>query len=226
MKSPNKIFILLFLIAVSQNNFSQTIGIKAGMNISKFDITNRYKENYSDRIVYRIGSQVGVTANFSISKVFSVETGVSLFSKGSNFTSGYFGNYQNDVSRISLLYVNLPLYLKTSIPIGKAKIFVAFGPYIGYGFSGKTRSSYVTNSGMVKTGLSSVKWGKENSGEFENLDYGASAGIGVELKPIQINLFYDYGIANISTNSEYFEIKNRVIGLSVAYLFGKKNKAN
>ena len=62
--------------------------------------------------------------------------------------------------------------------------------------------------------------------EFENLDYGASAGIGVELKHIQLNLFYDYGIANISTYSEYFEIKNRVIGLSVAYLFGKKNKAD
>jgi len=77
--------------------------------------------------------------------------------------------------------------------------------------------------GETRTGKNSISWG---SGEFEynRLDYGLTAGTGVEIKTVQIGLFYSLGLANLFNDSDNniveSKLTHRVLGFSMGYKFG------
>jgi hypothetical protein len=56
---------------------------------------------------------------------------------------------------------------------------------------------------------------------LNKLDFGLTAGVGVSIYSFQIGLSYGFGLSNISSYSDVI-IRNRVLGISVGYVFGGK----
>jgi Outer membrane protein beta-barrel domain len=228
VKITNRIFGIVFFIFITPNIFSQTIGIKAGLNLSK--ITTAYEPDLNGVFNYKPGIHAGLTTNFTFSEVFGLETGVILSSKGTKYYERieYFDPFTFTTSIVelnettSLLYLDIPLTIKATSQIGKLKIFTTFGPYIGFGLSGKDKIEF-TGSGINEKDERTIKWGTGFSNDFKKLEGGLLAGIGVDFKPVQVSVSYDFGVLNIvSVSDKELQTKNRVIGLSLAYLFGKK----
>jgi hypothetical protein len=116
----------------------------------------------------------------------------------------------------NLYYLDIPLNAKTYFDVGGQKVFVTLGPYLGMGLLGKCKSEVDGESESED-----VKWGSSDEDDYKRLDFGVAAGAGIELNTIRIGVSYGLGLANISPTTEGgFKISNRVIGISVAYIFG------
>lgn len=57
-----------------------------------------------------------------------------------------------------------------------------------------------------------VEWGSDENDDFKRLDYGLSAGVGVEFNAVQVGVSYSIGIADIMPNigSQLIELKIRL----------------
>jgi outer membrane protein W len=98
-----------------------------------------------------------------------------------------------------------------------------FGPYVGIGLSGKMKGE-VSIDGETTSQEIDIEWGSDiASSDLKRMDFGLIIGAGVELNSIQIGLNYSLGLANISPQTNV-KIRNRVLGISVGYRFGKKRK--
>jgi outer membrane protein W len=100
-----------------------------------------------------------------------------------------------------------------------------FGPYVGIGLSGKMKGE-VSIDGETTSQEIDIEWGSDiASSDLKRMDFGLIIGAGVELNSIQIGLNYSLGLANISPQTNV-KIRNRVLGISVGYRFGKKKKTS
>jgi len=133
-------------------------------------------------------------------------TGVIIESKGS----------------LNLVYLDIPLTAKAYYNIGASKIYGVFGPYIGFGLSGKSKSE-IKIIGVTETDEQDVNWGSGDSDDLKRLDYGLTVGAGMEFNSFLIGLSYNLGLANISAvTDDGQKIKNKVFGLSIGYKFKSK----
>jgi opacity protein-like surface antigen len=125
--------------------------------------------------------------------------------------------------KTNLFYLDIPLTAKASFDLGDAKVFGLFGPYIGMGLTGQSKT-VTTIDGKTEKEKEDVEWGSEKGkSDLKRLDFGLTIGAGVEIDLFQIGLGYNLGLANISPyNDGGMKINNRVIGLSVGYKFGGK----
>jgi outer membrane protein W len=212
MKNFGTLLIFVLMVTMTLESYSQTFGIKGGLNfatmIDKYD-----GSSYDSKSIN--GYHLGVTADFPLTEMFSFESGLQLSTKGNKYNaySDRVGNYEE---KYKLTYLDIPLTLKARYDINGIKLYGLFGPYVGIGLSGNFYSS--TQDAMK------VLWGsseKLDGVHLKRLDYGLNIGAGVEIKVIQIGLTYGLGLANISGTS-HEKMSNRVLSLSVGYLFGKK----
>ena len=94
--------------------------------------------------------------------------------------------------KYNLIYLDIPLTAKASFNVGDAKIYGAFGPYIGIGLSGTVKSE-LSFAGETESDSEIIDWGSdENNDELKRLDYGLTMGVGVEINSIQIGITYEY----------------------------------
>jgi hypothetical protein len=223
MKNLMKLSIVILVITLSTESFSQTFVVKAGFNLSKM-FTKDDAGNNNNGIKMKPGFQAGATGEFPVTAMLSFETGLLLSTKGfkMNEKETIMGEAWEVKGKINLYYLDIPLTAKASFDVGGAKIFGVFGPYLGMGLIGKTKSE-LTVGGETETSKDDVEWGSGDNDMLKRLDFGLIAGAGIELNAIQIGLNYGLGLANISSyTDEGTKIKNRVIGISVGYIFGRK----
>jgi len=198
-------------------------GIIGGFNLSNLLIKDNDGTNSND-FKYKPGFHVGVTAEFPISKSVAFETGLLFSTKGfiSNFKGTDNGVIFESKGSLNLLYLDIPLTSKAYYNIGASKIYGVFGPYIGIGLSGKSKSEAIVN-GVTQSDEQDINWGSGNSNELKRLDYGLTVGAGMELNSFLIGLSYNLGLANISSTTDYGQkIKNKVLGLSIGYKLKSK----
>jgi hypothetical protein len=223
MKNLIKLYILVSLISLGTESFSQTFGIKAGLNLSNL-LLQYDSETYSEEFNMSPGFHFGTTVEIPISEIFSFESGLMLSTKGfqESTKETFMGDTYEYKTKLNLFYLDIPLSAKATVDIGGAKIYGTFGPYIGMALSGKIKNEY-TENGETETEEENVNWGSdEDEDDLKRLDYGLTAGAGIEFNSIQIGITYGLGLANISTYTESEEnIKNRVLGISLGYKFGK-----
>jgi hypothetical protein len=210
--------ILLLLLGFSPL-LSQDLGVKIGLNLTNIKIKDN--EIYENRINPTF--QGGLLADFRISEQYSIETGLNFSSKG--YQLSYIGNTSSNIKihqKFVLNYLELPLSLKYGIKVGETKIYGQFGQYLGLGLFGKVK--YLIVDGLdFERWKDDLNWGS-NKYPYQKLDFGLIAGFGFETGPIQVGLTYTYGLSNILLSSlvnNQLKISNRVIGLSVGYLFGR-----
>lgn len=215
MKNVVKLLILIMIMGLSVHSFAQvTFGVKAGFNLSNMLMKdNDY--NYSKEMKFKMkpGFNFGPTLELPISDKISFETALLLSTYG--VKAEY--NYGEGTTKGSLntLYLTLPLTAKAKVDLGGQQLFVALGPYLGYGLSGKYKEDGSPDQ--------DVKWGSSSSDDFKPFDFGLHVGAGIEIKAIEVGITYDLGLANfaVSTENGYKEM-NRLLALSIGYKFGKK----
>ena len=182
-------------------------------------------ETYSDDFKMRPGFNIGATAEFPLSEMFSFETGLLLSTKGFNYSleETEMGETIKLEWNTNLLYLDIPFLAKSSFDLGyDKKIYGTFGPYVGVGISGKSKIK-ATFEGETETDEETIEWGSDKeSSDFKRLDFGLTIGAGVEINSVLIGLNYSLGLANISPNTDNGNmINNRVLGLSVGYKFSR-----
>jgi hypothetical protein len=225
-----KVFInssLMLLLLITTPTFAQIqFGVKAGINLANMLAKNN-DETYSDYFKMKPGFHVGATLEFPIVKRFSFETGLLLSTKGVKANEKYTLDYvtYESKAKINLYYLDIPLTAKVFFDIGCAKIYGAFGPYLGIGLKGKSKWE-TTAMGKTETENENIKFGSADD-QTKRLDYGLTAGAGVEINSVQIGISYGYGLANLNNNTDNgAKTQNRVLGISVGYKFGGKPKSN
>lgn len=221
MKNSVKPGILVFLLFLGTESFAQIFGIKAGLNLSNI-LAKDDDVTYSDDFKMNPGFHIGPTVEFSINELFAFESGLLLSTKGTKISEKetYMDETWSYSSKVNLLYLDIPLTAKANFDIGSLIIYGTFGPYIGMGISGKTKYEY-TGNGETETDEEDINFGSDED-DLKRLDYGITAGAGMEFNAIQIGITYSLGLANISNYAdEVNKACNRVLGISVGYKFGK-----
>jgi hypothetical protein len=210
MKNALRILLVVILIMPCIESYAQTFGVKGGLTLPNM----LYKDNsgtYNTNIIP--GFHIGATVGIPLSESIFFEPEIILNMKGSKETEPQYSETLN------LYYLDVPLNLKVVFGISKIKVFGTLGPYIGAGLSGK--DSWIDNG---EKGSEAVKWGGDAENDLlKRLDYGAGVGAGAILSSVSIGISYYYGLANISSyTSDGTKVSNRVLQVSLGYLFGKK----
>ena len=204
--------------------------IKAGLNLSNI-LLKVNSETYFGDLGYRMnpGFHIGATTEFPLTEMFSFETGLLLSTKGFKREEM---NDNEQLEKLNLLYLDIPLTIKASFDLGGTKLCGIFGPYLGVGLSGRYEHRYDITGMAIGMRKTAVEWGYD----LERLDYGLTMGAGVEVNSIQISLTYSLGLANLTYRktgsimsngtiinlSQSREYNNRVLGISVGYRFRGK----
>ena len=221
MKNLVKLFLIVIAIMMATDKlFSQEFGIKVGFNSSNMHIVYD-RLVLSDDSNMKTGFHIGATAEFPLTEIFSLETGLLLSTKGfiskQLFTEEALGfNYESKVN-LNPLYLDIPITAKASSYIGSTKIYFVFGPYVGIGLSGKIKGEEIID-GVTTSQEIDIEWGSDIDSDFKRMDFGLIVGTGVELNSIQIGLNYSLGLANILPQNNV-KFRNRVLGISFGYKF-------
>ncbi len=213
MKTLMKLLIVIIALTTTLESFAQIkFGVKGGLNFANvLDKTNN--RTYSDDYKSKIGFNLGVTAEYSISEKFAIEPGL-LFS-----TKGYKLEDSGITGSINLNYLEVPINAIYKIEFSNAKILIIAGPYLGYAISGKMKAS----EPVLGVNEDSKEQKVEIGTDIKALDFGLNIGTGVEIKDITICLQYGYGLSNLSIHPENeAKLKNRILGISLGYKFGGK----
>ncbi len=224
MKNVIKLLIFVLVVSMTTGAFAQNFGLKGGLNLSNI-LAKDDNTTYSDDFKMNPGFHIGATAEFPFSDMFSFETGLLLSTKGYKISEEetFMGKKIEMKIKTNLFYLDIPLTAKASFDLGDAKVFGLFGPYIGMGLTGQSKT-VTTIDGKTEKEKEDVEWGSEKGkSDLKRLDFGLTIGAGVEIDLFQIGLGYNLGLANISPyNDGGMKSNNRVIGLSVGYKFGGK----
>jgi hypothetical protein len=182
---------LLFVVGLGFTSMAQSISVGPRVGFTSSKIVGDLTTNAVE------GLQVGAVLNYGINDMLSVQPELLLVQKGGSF----FGN------SMKMNFLEVPVLAKASFELGEFTGFATGGPTFGYLMNGSFKD----------------REGSEDM-EFEDgdkrLELGASLGVGLgyNVGPGTLNLDVRYGLGLSSLNKEE-NVKNRVFGISLAYLF-------
>lgn len=188
----------LVVMLVVSANAQVRFGVKAGLNSANQSYSVDGMGALSVSADPIIGFHLGVIADMATSEKFSFQPGLLFSQKGSKIS---------DV-KTTVNYIDIPLNLM--LKFGSSdnfKVLGFAGPSISYALGGKV-------------GDESITFGSE-AGQMKRLDFGLGFGAGVQFSSFQATLGYNMGFANLS-NEDGYKVKNKVLSISIAYLFGGK----
>jgi len=206
MKNVYKLILLVAIFCVAPQVYSQTFGIRAGLNLSNL---NFKADGESENLDMKPGFQLGPTAEFAFGEKFAFETGLLFSTKGTQSKEA------GITDKLTLVYLDIPLNIKAYVPAGDIKIFGLVGPYIGVGISGKEK--YEADG---ESESDNVVFGSGADADFKRVDFGLALGAGVGVKNVQIGLSYGIGIANLAPfEEESFSMKNSNLSFTLGFQF-------
>jgi hypothetical protein len=217
-------FAMLFMFsafgASAQSGGARTaFGILGGVNLQNLNGTGFDGSKLSNDLI--VGFHAGVNAQIPIVPSFYFQPGLLFSTKGAKNTEGVI----TATNRLS--YVELPLNLVYKGALGNGYVMVGFGPYVGYGITGKSTiegGSEKYESDVVFTNV--VEAGDPlGTTYFRALDAGGNIFVGYEMASgIFLQLNTQFGMININPEDKRFPtnetaIKNTGFGLSLGYRF-------
>ena len=158
-----KLIITVVFLFVATNAFSQSFGIKAGLNHSNVfeennngEVSNDYKLN--------IGINIGFAVEFLLNENLFIEGNIFLNNKGYKLIDKE-PSLEWEVERLlNLYYIDISSLIKYSFPFNQLSIFGTIGPYFGVGVDGQIKHNAISY-GMKMRMTNDIKWGdkKETS---------------------------------------------------------------
>ena len=206
-----KLLFIFLLAGTITASFAQTInyGIKAGLNLSQLSRSNA--SSYGSSLL--TGFNAGVIVDIGFQN-FSIQPGIFYSTKGEKDATEFAGagstngNIQYLPSKTVLGYIEVPVNFLYKTKVAPGLILnLGGGPYIAYGVSQSLSIQY-TAAGQ--------NLGGSGSFEYKNPDWGINFVAGVQVKKFIVDAGYGLGINNLL---DQFPMHNRVISLSVGYMF-------
>lgn len=202
MKSRILLIVLLSAF-ISFQGFSQAqfaIGLKGGVNLSKFDI----KQGASN-IENRTGFNAGAFALVKITS-FGIQPEVLFSRQGSTFTFDA-RNYEANFD-----YITVPILFKLYVPLG---LNLQLGPQFSFLSIADLKNATTAAADDPKT--------------LKKQDYAIAVGAGWDLPfGLTVDARYNFGLSDIkvqpSTATNPIAIKNKVLQISVGYKLIKLGK--
>ena len=202
------IIVLLVLVLVCPSLQYASVGIKGGLNFSKFSYANfAVKPDFSTHTNLIFGGFL----NLKIAGPLSLQAEIFYSSTGSSYDGpvsdlvdylGFsVGNLSNIFIEYKITYLEIPVLLKLSFNMVALKPYVFAGPFYRSKLSESVKVEYLGFSFDVDPEL------------FEKTDYGLSLGAGINFN-VGVTAFlvearYSLGLKNIHLGTE--TMKNEVI---------------
>lgn len=183
----------------ARNALGPRFGITGGVNLANFTgVEGMTLKNL------RIGYNVGVFGNFPISNVFAIQPEILKSTKGTRLvykeTPVGTGEYSVDAD-----YIEVPVNINVRFdPMMHAFV----GGYVSYLTSASTKSVW---SSDADNGIANLT--KE---DFNQIDYGFNAGLGVDLQRVTVGMRYSQGLTSIGKSSSIVgNARNMVVALTL-----------
>jgi hypothetical protein len=210
MKNILKFLLAICLMFAVTNMQAQIkFGPKVGLNLSTMTLKSG-GVSYDPKTV--VGFNVGVVSEITLSDNLSLQPAVLYSTKGSKYSITFLQVAEE--YEITPSFIEIPVNVVYKFDLGAAKLFLNAGPYVAYGIGGKIKGGGESDN---------IIFGTKESDDMKPLDFGLNVGAGVEIANLLISANYGLGLANLSpTTTDNTEMKIKVIGFSVAYLFGGK----
>jgi hypothetical protein len=219
-----KLIVILLLLCVALASSAQfRYGIKAGANYSDLSVSTGTSATLIKVVDAIPAWKAGFMAQYNLGDfafqselMYSVEGGDLL---NANPGSGKLRELVGSGTTVSYRSQNLqvPLNIQYGREFGPVRLYAMAGPYISFLLNG------TLNGEKRLWTVVQEKWG------FNKVDLGFGAGIGAELKNLQLTLRYDFGgteigkkatTSQVTTNlNPFFDMKERNLSLTLGYFF-------
>lgn len=201
-------YLLAFLFMVASADIIAQVktGQLVGFNISNMKLNSGGSPIETEGAT---GIHYGLIFSIPASDNFAFQPGIIFSSKGSSFLI--------DTVNISLSPIYIEVPLNAMLSFGRDAFGVTFftGAYFSCGIGG----TKIVSGGEAKE----IAYGSGDSKDIRHFDIGLNFGAGFNIKGFLISAQYGLGLANLSpTASNYTEMQNRVIGISLTTLFASR----
>lgn len=197
---------LMALPAFSQESNVTRFGVKGGVNFSNFRIDDVEDNNL------KAGINLGLFMKLPISDVVAIQPELLYSSKGSKL------KYDNIIQgkgeyRFNMNYLELPVMGVFHI----GDVFnVQVGPYISYLTSANIKNM---DEDLTIQGVTDLK--EDN---FNRLDYGVAAGVGLDFNGFVVGARYNYGLKEVGKSGNLSGVllndsKNSVATIYIGFGF-------
>jgi hypothetical protein len=196
------VFIIFFMFAFISIQAQIKFGAKVGLNLSTMTMKSS-GISLDPKIL--AGFNIGLISEIPVAGNFKLQPGILYSTKGSKYKI-----MDTEVS-IGPDFVEIPVNILYKIDLSGAKLSLFAGPYFAYAVGGKTKSGGQS---------ADIKFGSGQNDDMKPFDLGLNIGAGIGIKNIMLSIQYGFGLTNlapVTTNDT--EMKIKVIGISVAYLF-------
>ncbi|NDV97176.1 PorT family protein [Dysgonomonas sp. 521] len=218
------LLILIFLngLSISAQDSPFRLGVKAGVNISNAIIDNKDADPK-----LKVGYQVGVTVDYSLTRDWLIQSGLSFTTKGAkidDFLAGKVdgGDGRGETYTFNQLYIQLPVYAAYRINVSdNLGIVIGAGPYMAYGVGGKSKRKLhdaIFSDGSTELKFDTFGNGDDASEQLNRFDFGLGLNVSAEFGKIVVGLGYEHGLLNIAA-IDGFKYRNQNAGLTLGYRF-------
>lgn len=225
-------FVLTALVFAPKISTSQiTYGLKAGVGLSNYGVSNNLKEVYTvdSRFVfhggamasYRFGGKFGVRAELLYamkgSKYTNRETVQVMDNQGNTHT----GQFKFEEK---LNYIDVPVLFQYRFRGRTVSPYVTLGPEFSFAMGGKFFSRFDSPTFVQENDPVDLTFGSANADTYKGFNFGLSFGGGAEIDldggALIIDLRYGLGLTNmVSSGLSSQKISNRLVSLSFGYMF-------
>lgn len=187
--------------ASSQETFK--MGVKGGINVANLYTAD---ESNSNMIA---GFNMGVFARLPLSDMLTIQPELYVSTKGASIT--YNSLLVDGTAKFNLTYLELPVVCIVRL---SEHINVQFGPYVSYLVDGKV-------SNMSNVQLFNFEQ-NINVNDYNRIDAGLVAGIGIVVHSITMGARYNYGFVKVGKEQTFigttYTIPNATNGVLNFYL--------
>lgn len=234
MRKKIKIFLFILFIAFAYTEVKAqdfTSEVKATLNLSQMDMPGANTDK-----TLKPGFSLGVNLNYKFHSGIFFQSGFFMTKKGSrkheknswsDEGDDVYINYEDITSTIDANYIQIPLGIGYEKFIDKNFGFnFSIGGYGGVGFKGKTKVrgttwNYNKDSGQKGTVNISPKEREDDTfgdrSTLKRFDYGITGNVSIIMSSYIVSLGYEYGLMNVSQNSQEMKNRNLVIGLGMRF---------
>jgi hypothetical protein len=212
MKKITQLSIFAMVLLFSIQAKAQKINVIAGFTSSTWagDDTDLFGDEKQALAGFHLGASIDIALNDN----FSFQPGLLFTTKGVKFDLSDSIFATNDASW-NFRYLNIPLNLKYTHEINDdLSIFGLAGPYIGFGLTGTVTQDTGGPGGLIESTETNIKFNDDD--DFNRLDFGLGFGAGVGYQAFSLGLYYDLGLATLSSLDE-ISITQNVLRVSVGY---------
>ena len=193
----------LLTLASASPLFAQLpgLGVKGGINLATQNTSG--EDAGEDGLTTSPGLVAGVFMTIPIGSWLAFQPEALYSVKGSKFDGTGFS------SKLLIDYLEVPLLARASRRGGRIGYYAAGGPYVALQLRARTRTAFGRATEEIDIG-----------DEVERVDFGLSAGGGVEWGSLVFDARYSHGLKDVDKDrSDAVKVTNRAIAVTAGFRF-------